>query len=100
MKGGENTQTVKAIITYKTKIKKTTSGEEYFIPKKNLTRHDCNLKPCNHWGYNSDLFSQILGRAHNNVILNRSVIWLNTLPAGIEIIKEGFLARININVII
>ncbi len=89
---------IKAIITYKTKIKETSNGEKCFIPKKNLTRHDCNLKPSDHWGYNSDLFPQILSRAHNKVLMNRSVIWLHTLPEGIEVINEGFMSRINVTV--
>jgi hypothetical protein len=89
---------MKAIISYRTKIKTNQLGEKGFIPKKTLNRSDCNLKPSDHWGYNSDLFPAILSRGHNKVILNRSFLWLNTLPEGIKVIDEGFLSRIDIEV--
>lgn len=89
---------MKTIITYRTKLRTNQHGEQGFSPKKNLSRHDCNLNPCDHWGYNSDLFPAILARGHNKAILNRSFIWLNTLPEGIKVINEGFLSKIEVEV--
>ena len=91
---------VSTSIQYRTKIKTTSSGEEFFIPKKNISRHDVNLKPHEHWAYNSDLFNQILGRAHTNAIKERSVLWIATLPEGVSVEREGFLAKISVNVLI
>jgi hypothetical protein len=89
---------MKTQITYRTKLKETSAGEKGFIPKKNFSKHDCSLKPHEHWGYNSDLFPAILKRAHDKTILSRSFVWLNTLPEGITIVNEGFLSKIIVNV--
>lgn len=88
---------MKTIISYKTKIKVFSNGERVFLPKVSLSRSDCKLKPSDHWGYNSDIFCQILTKAHNKALNNERYIPLNKLPVGVSV-EEGFLSTINIEV--
>lgn len=97
---------VKTLIQYKTKVQAITVSENHqiitklaFMPKKELSKHDCNLKPHNHWAYNSDLFSGILNGAHN-AITKGNWIYLDKLPEGVAVNTDYFLAKVTIEVLI
>lgn len=91
-------KTVPAIIKYKVKVKSMQDGREYIDYKKTITRTDCNLKPCDHSLYNSDLFRQVLARGHNAAVNNKSWTYLDSLPESVTVDNSSFLATVTVSV--
>jgi len=89
---------VSAIISYKVKVKSMQDGREYIDYKKTIARTDCNLKPCDHNLYNSDLFRQVLARGHNRAVGNKSWTYLDSLPESVTVDNSSFLATVTVSV--
>lgn len=95
---------VKALISYKTKVRVLTEPDgtevEYVEFKKKVTKSDCNLKPCDHPYYNSDLFPIILKRAYDQVLCGRQWAALDDLPDSVHVDTSGFLATVTVAVLV
>lgn len=85
-------------ITYKTKVKNLSTGEQFIDYKKTVTRKDCDLLPHQHPMYNSDFFGGILNKAHKKAINNRDWCRLSELPSNVSIDTTGFLAEVSIKI--
>jgi len=90
-------QTVKALITYKTKVRKM-DGKPYIDYKVNVTKHDCNLRPHQHYYYNCDLFNGMLKHAVIQAQQKRTWQYLDELPEGITVNTSNFLATVTIQI--
>lgn len=96
---------VEAIISYKIKVKllgnfDNDQKEEYIVYKKDIGCKDCNLQPHQHDYYNSDLFPGMLKRAHAKATGGRGWCKLSELPEGVTVTKEGFLAKVEVKVML
>lgn len=89
---------IPAIISFKTKIKTLHGGEEYIDYKRRVHRSDCNLTPCQHDYYNSDLFIGMLNRAYQKAINNHKWCELSRLPENVKVTKGKFLSEVTINI--
>ena len=88
-------------ITYKVKLRdfqdlSTLEFKKGFIPKKNLYKIDCTMRPQDHRYYNSDMFLGMLARQHDALTKNGRVQYIDKLPAHITIKDCGFLHEITI----
>lgn len=95
---------VPVLIRYKVKLwlldDGTKDGQKCFTPKRHLTRHDCNLKPCSHNYYNSDLFLSMLNNAHLKAIGSHNFLRLNELPLGVTIQEGSFLSEVTVSTLV
>lgn len=65
--------------------------------KVKLVKTDCNLRPCDHAYYNSDLFTSILNRAYRRMIGQYSeFVYIDALPAGVTVDTTKFLAVVRV----
>lgn len=85
-----------AIVSYKTKVKTMSDGRKYIDYKKLVGRSDCNLKPCDHLYYNSDLFVSMLKRALSIEQQGREWQYLDCIPASVKVDESKFLAVVTI----
>lgn len=85
-----------AIVSFKTKIKQMSDGRKYIDFKKSIGRSDCNLKPCDHLYYNSDLFVPMLKRAVSKEQAGREWQYLDSMPASITVDDSKFMAVVTI----
>src|SRR5713226_6368075 len=82
-------------IKFKTKIREMEDGRKYFHYKKSIGRRDCDMRPCDHTYYNSDLFPAILRRSYEKATEMREWSYLDELPKGVVVEgAEGFLATV------
>lgn len=94
-------QPVVATLTYKTKVREfADNGGRYIDYKKTFSRHDCNLKPCDHDYYNCDMFPGMLNRAATAAQGNKTWCRLEDLPECITLDDSGFLAVVTIHITI
>jgi hypothetical protein len=94
---------VPATVTFKTKVRHMQDGDtgttfEYIDYKRELSRHDCNLKPHQHDYYNSDLFPSMLKRAYETAIGGRPWVRLSCLPENVTVNSTGFLAIVTVRI--
>ena len=64
--------------------------------KQTLGRTDCNLQPSDHAYFNSDLFPTILNKAYQQIVNNRTWLYLDELPEGVIVDTSKFLAVVRI----
>lgn len=88
-------------IQYKTKVRQVHVDDHgtlapYIDFKRKLTRHDCNLKPCDHAYYNSDLFPAILNGYYQKIVKSKDWSLLSQLPEGVSVDTSKFLAVVTI----
>jgi hypothetical protein len=92
---------VDAVVTFKIKIKQMLDGEtqrDIVDYKLKVSRHDCNLRPCTHDYYNSDLFPSMLQRAYDHAIANRRWQYLDCLPACVTVERGAFFSKVSVAV--
>jgi len=90
---------VNAIVTFKVKIKQLLDGEtrrDILDYKLKVSRSDCNLRPCDHDYYNSDLFPSMLQRAYDRAIANRRWQYLDCLPACVTVERGAFFSTVSV----
>jgi hypothetical protein len=89
-----------ALITFKTKIQKLHEGDGSVSLivnyKRNLSRHDCNLRPNEHTYYNSDLFLGMLQRAYSTATNGKEWARIASLPESVKVDASGFLATVTV----
>lgn len=86
-------------ITFKTKLLKVDSNgteQNVLFFKKTIGRADCNLRPCNHRHYNSDLFPILLNRAYQEIIHRKNSALTNDLPKGVTLEVGKFMSTVTI----
>lgn len=87
-------------IQFKTKVRTMHEADDSKSPyvelKREVSRHDCNLRPHQHTYYNSDLFPSMLNRAYRAVTGNREWLLLSQLPEGVTVDTSKFLAVVTI----
>lgn len=94
---------VPATITFKTKIKSMSyAGETENIPyinyKVNISKNDCNLRPCDHDWYNSDMFNHMLKNAYRKAIRGKTWVKLSELPDNVTIDTSKFMAVVTVHI--
>lgn len=90
---------VKALISYKTKVKSFANNEgDYIDYKVNITKSDCNLKPHQHDYYNCDMFNSMLKRATLTAQNNKTWCRLSDLPENVKIDTSKFMAIVTIQI--
>lgn len=91
-------KTTPATIEYKTKVKTFDGGEQYIDYKVNVGKTDCNLKPCQHAYYNSDMFDSMLKRAVVAAQDKKKWCRLSELPACVSVDTSKFMAVVTIQI--
>lgn len=94
---------VNATVTFKVKIKQILDGEtrrDIVDYKLKVSRVDCNLRPCDHYYYNSDMFPSMLQRAYIKAIDNRRWQYIDTLPACVTVKRGAFFSTVSVAVLV
>ena len=94
-----------AVITYKVKVKQIgiageTATEPYIEYKREIGRHDCDIRPHQHEYYNSDLFISMLKGAHKAATGGKQWCRLSQLPPSVAVDTSGFLAVVSVTVMV
>ncbi len=101
--GDNQLKQVDAIVTFKVKIKQMLDGEtrrNIVDYKLKVSRVDCNLRPCDHEYYNSDMFPSMLQRAYDKAISGRRWQYLDNLPVGVTIERGAFFSTVSVVVLV
>ena len=94
---------VNATVAFKVKIKQMLDGEtrrDIVDYKLKVSRVDCNLRPCDHYYYNSDMFPSMIQRAYIKAIDNRRWQYVDTLPACVTVERGAFFSTVSVAVLV
>jgi hypothetical protein len=90
-----------AVITFRAKVRQMIVGDAkraYVDYKAKVSRSDCDLKPHQHYYFNSDLFPSMLQRAYETALGGKRWGYLDALPDTVTVDASGFLACVTVRV--